>query len=222
MSENHSLLHQWIDEADAVIFDCDGTLVDTMPVHYEAWRETLDAWGCPFPEPLFYQLGGMPARRIIEKLNAEHGLAMPVDATAHAKEDRFLAISEHLQVIAETSAIARDLWGKKPIAVASGGLRRVVLHALEAAGVRELFPVIVTADEVEHGKPAPDTYLLTAERLGVDARRCVVFEDAATGIASAEAAGTRCVEVRVQVGPDGRQFQLIPRSHPTAEAAVPK
>jgi len=211
MQATAALLEQWLDEAEALVFDCDGTLVDTMPTHYEAWRSTLAEWNCAFPETLFYQLGGMPARKIIAKLNAEQGLAMPVEATAQAKEDRFLAISDSLEVIEATAAIARRFYGKKPMAVASGGLRRVVMHALEAADVTSLFPVVVTSDDVEHGKPAPDTYLLAAERLGVRPEGCVIFEDADTGIAAAEAAGGRCVHVQVAMQGGIREFGLFPR-----------
>jgi len=213
MQATATILEQWLEEAEALVFDCDGTLVDTMPTHYEAWRSTLAEWNCAFPEALFYQLGGMPARRIIAKLNHEQGLSMPVEETAHAKEDRFLELSDSLQVIDPAAQIARRFFGRKPMAVASGGLRRVVMHALEAAEVTSLFPVVVTSDDVEHGKPAPDTYLLAAERLGVRPERCVIFEDADTGIAAAEAAGGRCVHVQVEPGQGERRFRLHPRQH---------
>jgi len=210
LNPSNDLLAAWIAEASALIFDCDGTLVDTMPAHYQAWCDTLEPYGCQFPHALFQQLGGMPARRIIEKLNAEQQLAMPVDATAEAKEKRFLTLGTRLQPIEVTADLARRWHGRKPMAVASGGIRPIVLHTLQAAGLDHLFALVVTSDDVVHGKPAPDTYLLTAERLGVPPEQCVVFEDAPTGIAAAHAAHTRCAEVRTSTDRHHRRFTLHP------------
>ncbi len=179
----------------AAIFDCDGTLADTMPLHYVAWRETLDALGCPFPEAQFYAWGGVTAFEIIRRLNEEHGLAMPVVETAHVKEARFAELIPQATVLAPVVAEAARFRGICPIAVSSGGLRVVVEETLRAIGILDWFPVITCADDVRHGKPEPDVFLLAAERLGVAPADCVVYEDAPAGLEAARRAGMRAVDV---------------------------
>ena len=185
----------------AIIFDCDGTLADTMPLHYKAWRETLDALGCPFPEAQFYAWGGVPAREIIERLNAEHGLSLPPMETAHRKEAAYFLLLPQVRPIAEVVAEAARFRGVCPLAVASGGLRFVVEATLDTLGIRDWFEVIATADDVDRGKPNPDIFLFAAQRLGVTPADCVVYEDAPAGWEAARRAGMPVVDVTRYVGP---------------------
>ena len=180
---------------DAYIFDCDGTLADTMPLHYKAWCATLREFGCDFPEPLFYELGGVPARGIIEILNARHGVAMPVDETATRKERLFLEMIGEIAPIEPVVALVNELHGTAPMAVASGGLKHIVMKTLGALGLVDKFQAIVAFGDYARGKPAPDPFLEAARRLGVAPERCLVFEDTPTGIEAAEAAGMQWVLV---------------------------
>jgi len=205
-------LEKWLHTSAALIFDCDGTLVDTMPAHYRAWCRALLPYGCVFPEPVFYSWGGTPPRRIIERLNEEQGLAMPVLALAEIKESYFMEESRAAVCIPETVAIVQDCLGKIPMAIASGGPREVVHATLRAADLFDAFPVMVTSCDVLHGKPAPDTYLLAAEMLGVKPADCLVFEDADTGVRSALAAGCRCIRVTAYEENEERRFILAPAS----------
>jgi HAD superfamily hydrolase (TIGR01509 family) len=182
-------------EFQAYIFDCDGTLADTMPLHYQAWLTALGRLGCPFPEDLFYSLGGVPAPGVVEFLNARHGFAMPVAATAKYKEALFEKLIPQVKPIPEVIAFMDSLAGRYPLAVASGGLKPLVLATLEALGIRQRFQAVVTYEDVAHGKPAPDTYLEAARQLGVDPARCLVFEDTPLGIDSGVAAGMQTVLV---------------------------
>jgi HAD superfamily hydrolase (TIGR01509 family) len=177
------------------IFDCDGTLADTMPLHYRAWRQTLDPLGCPFPEEQFYAWGGVTAFEIIERLNDEHGLAMPVEATGLAKEENYRRLIPRVQPIPAVVAEARRLATLCPVAVASGGMREVVEETLRTLGLADLFPVLSTADDVLRGKPEPDVFLVAAKRLGVSPEGCVVYEDAPAGLEAARRAGMRAVNV---------------------------
>jgi beta-phosphoglucomutase-like phosphatase (HAD superfamily) len=177
------------------IFDCDGTLADTMPLHYRAWRETLDPLGCPFPEEQFYAWGGVTAFEIVERLNDEHGLAMPVEATALTKEENYSRLVPQVQPILAVVAEARRLSALCPVAVASGGIREVVEETLTTIGLRDLFPVLSTADDVLRGKPEPDIFLVAAERLGIAPEGCVVYEDSPAGIEAARRAGMKAVNV---------------------------
>ena len=180
---------------DAYIFDCDGTLADTMPTHYKAWVAALGEHATDFPEAFFYELGGVPTARIIEILNERHGHALPVEATVATKEALFLEMSHDIAAIEPVVALARKYHGVKPLAVASGGHRRIVLNTLRALGISDLFQAIVCAEDYQRGKPSPDPFLEAALRLDVAPERCLVFEDTAIGIASATAAGMQSVLV---------------------------
>jgi HAD superfamily hydrolase (TIGR01509 family) len=179
----------------AFIFDCDGTLADTMPTHYRAWQTALGAHADKFPEAMFYELGGVPAAGIVALLNERHGLALPVEETVAAKEHLFLDLASEVAAIEPVVALARQYHGTKPLAVASGGLRRVVLKTLRALGIVELFDAIVTSEDYHRGKPAPDPFLEAALRLRVAPEKCLVFEDTITGVTAATAAGMQSVLV---------------------------
>ena len=176
----------------ALLFDCDGTLVDTLGLYRECWREVFgqrgfemsDAWFTawaghslePFIEAAFPAASG----EVREQIGAE-GLGL------------FSASTHLLQPLDHVVSIARQFAGVLPMAVVSGGPRGAVDETLEAVGIRGLFDTVVTVDDVERGKPEPDAYLLAMERLGVSADTCVAYEDTAIGIASAAAAGIHLV-----------------------------
>jgi HAD superfamily hydrolase (TIGR01509 family) len=179
----------------AYIFDCDGTLADTMPLHYKAWCAVLKEHACDFPEALFYQLGGVPAVGVIEILNQRHGLSLPPQETALAKEEIYTRMISHILPIEPVVALVHEFYRKIPMAVASGGYRKIVIQTLDSLGITEKFDAIVGCEDYEKGKPAPDPFLEAARRLNVPPEKCLVFEDAPTGIESAKAAGMQYVLV---------------------------
>jgi len=179
----------------AYIFDCDGTLADTMPTHYKAWLAALGEYSCDFPEAMFYEMGGMPTARIVEVLNERHGCKLPVEETVAHKESLFLEMSHEIAAIEPVVALARKYHGHKPLAVASGGHRRIVMNTLRALGISDLFQAIICSEDYQRGKPSPDPFLEAALRLDVRPELCLVFEDTATGIAAATAAGMQSVLV---------------------------
>jgi HAD superfamily hydrolase (TIGR01509 family) len=183
------------------IFDLDGTLVDTMPLHYLAWEAAMQNAGLQgrLDEKLFYELGGMPSRRVAVLLGARHGLKLPDPEKVYLeKEALFKASPQKLELIGPVIEFARRVSRTCPVAVASGGTRDVVCSTLGKTGLASLFPVVVTADDVEHGKPAPDMFLLAARLMGVPPGRCLVFEDGQPGVKAAGAAGMKCVFVPSQ------------------------
>lgn len=192
-------------DVGGLIFDCDGTIVDTMPVHFHAWQEALAAHDIGFDEEHFYQLAGMPTPKIANMLASEHGKPSVGPDIAQRKEAAYLRRLAEIQVIRPVVDIVRRYQGERPMAVASGGMRRVVEAQLVAAGLAQYFPVVVCADDVQHGKPAPDTFLLAAEKIGVSPDQCVVYEDGVLGFQAAEAAGMRCVDVRPWYFTPGRR-----------------
>ncbi|MBV9850067.1 MAG: HAD family phosphatase [Armatimonadetes bacterium] len=181
----------------ALIFDCDGTLADTMPTHVKAWVASYKSFGIDIAEQPFFDMGGLPNRAIIETLNHEFGYALDVAQTQEEKERRYLEMLHTVKEVKAVADIARAHHGQVPIAVASSGLGRVVHQTLTAIGLISLFDVIVTADDVTHGKPAPDLFLLAAQRLGVAPADCIVYEDGDPGLEAARRAEMRAVDVRV-------------------------
>ena len=179
----------------AYLLDCDGTIADSMPLHYNAWRAVLADWNCEYPEEVFYSWGGKPVRKIIADLNEINGLKMPIEELATRKEGLYLAQIPQLHVIPEVLEHIEAEHGRIPFAVVSGSTRDSVVGSLSVLGLLDKFDTIVSAEDYKHGKPAPDGYLLAAERLGVAPADCLVFEDTEMGIEAATAAGMASVKV---------------------------
>ncbi len=179
----------------AYLFDCDGTIADSMPLHYLAWQHALAAYSCPFPEDLYYAWGGRAVPDIIAQLNRDHGLSMDVDQVYREKESFYLTLVPQLTAIPEVLAEIHRMHGKVPFAVVSGSPRDSVERTLEMLEIADLFEVLVCAGEYPRGKPAPDPFLIAAEKLGVAPADCLVFEDADLGIQAATAAGMQSVKV---------------------------
>ncbi|PWU08677.1 MAG: HAD family phosphatase [Verrucomicrobia bacterium] len=171
------------------IFDCDGTLADSMPVHLLAWNQALAKSGKFFPKELFYHWGGRTTTHVVECLNDKFGWNLNVSATAKEKESRYLELVVQVQPIAVAVELVHALHGTAPLAIASGGSRKMIMATLETLGLVQFFDTIVCAEDYQHGKPAPDPFLEAARRMGVPPEDCLVFEDSPTGVAAAKAAG---------------------------------
>ncbi len=182
---------------DAVVFDCDGTLVDSMPAHFDAWCDALALFGAGgvFKEDVFFAMGGRPTRDIVVELNDEYDLHLDPQAVAFAKREAFLKRIHSITLIDEVAAFASSLRGKIPMAIASGGSRRVVEKTLQIVGISDWFDEVVTADDVAEGKPAPDIFLHAARLLGVSATKCLALDDAPSGILAARRAGMQVVAI---------------------------
>jgi beta-phosphoglucomutase family hydrolase len=185
-----------VHSAKGVIFDCDGTLVDSMPVHYLAWHRTMTEVGLRFEEDRFYALGGMPSDRIIALLAREQNVSVDPIATAQRKEQAFLELIHLLERIEPVVTVAQLLRGNKPIAVATGGCRDIVQRQLAQVNMSDWFDVIVAAEDTDRHKPEPDVFLETASRMGIPPEHCLVFEDSELGIEAARRAGMDWIDVR--------------------------
>lgn len=179
-----------------LIFDFDGTLADTMPLHWAAWQEVCVRHGIPFTRERLYALAGVPTREIIRRLNHEHGLHLDPETIAREKEAAYLARLAHVRPIEPLVRLARAQRGRRKLAVASGGSRRVITRVLEHLGWNELFDAVVTQDDVARPKPAPDIFLEAARRLGLAPAECLAFEDGDLGLEAIRAAGMAAVDVR--------------------------
>lgn len=180
---------------NAYLFDCDGTIVDSMPLHYAAWRQALGEWNCPFEEELFYAWGGRPTTEIIATLNQSHGLSMPVETVARRKEEYYFELLPQLKSIPEVLEHIEAQHGRIPFAVVSGSARDSVTASLESLKLLDRFEILVCAGEYSKSKPDPEAFLLAASKLGVVPRECLVFEDTEMGIQAANAAGMASVRV---------------------------
>ncbi|MEO5961225.1 MAG: HAD family phosphatase [Opitutaceae bacterium] len=181
------------------IFDLDGTLVDTMPLHYRAWDEAMRKVGLkvPLDEELFYSLGGVPTKRVAELIAKHYGLSIDPHAVFDHKESLFVDLQKDAKLIEPVVEIASRMSLTYPVSIASGGPREIVRGMLALTGLAPLFPFerVITPEDVLHGKPAPDMFLLAAVRMGVRPEKCLVFEDAEPGMRAAEAAGMKWVRV---------------------------
>jgi HAD superfamily hydrolase (TIGR01509 family) len=179
----------------AYLFDCDGTIADSMPLHYIAWSKALGEWNCPFPEERFYAWGGMPIVEIIERLSTEHGIEMPVRRVAARKEELYYEQISELKAVPEVLEHIEQQHGRIPFAVVSGSERASVQASLRAIGLLEKFETLVCAGDYVRSKPDPEAFLMAAQRLGISPESCLVFEDTQMGVDAAKAAGMAWVRV---------------------------
>jgi beta-phosphoglucomutase-like phosphatase (HAD superfamily) len=184
-------------KVQGLIFDCDGTLADTMPLHWRAWQTVTRRHDLHFPEERFYALGGVPTRHILQMLSQEQGRALDHLAVAHEKEAEYLPLIAQVEPVNVVVGIAREHHGKLPMAVASGGTRKIITQVLEHLSIANLFNAIVTSEDITHQKPAPDIFLEAARRIGVPARKCRAYEDTELGLQAIRAAGMEAVDVRI-------------------------
>ncbi len=185
-------------EYGGYIFDCDGTLADSMVVHHRAWLAALTQHGATidFTWDLFTSRAGMTLPNTVRELNAQFGLSLDPESVTTSQRLEYERFLPTVQPIADVVELARRVAQVRPVSVASGGERSVVTRTLELIGLGQTFPVVVTAEDVVHGKPAPDMFLLAAEKMGVSPADCVVFEDAVLGLEAARRAGMAAVLVR--------------------------
>ena len=187
-------------DADALIFDLDGTLADTMPVHFVAWTEITRAHDLDFPEDRFYAMGGMPSVQILDQLIAEAGFGPETHDSTKLAEDKEAAFARHIHAVRPVEAVVAVARAARnrgvPVGVATGGYRHIAEPTLDQLGIRDWFGCLVTAEDTAEHKPHPAPYLEAARRLGVEPARCVAYEDADLGLRSIEAAGMRAVDIR--------------------------
>jgi beta-phosphoglucomutase family hydrolase len=176
-------------KAKALIFDLDGTIADTMPVHFMAYKNILRDYGIEFTPEIFATLAGVPAVGTIRKLNEMFGTSMDPEEIGYYKESEYEKIMHNMKPVIPVAELVKEYYGKIPMAVGTGGYRRLAWKSLEIIGLKDYFEIMVSGEDVEHPKPHPETFLKCAELLGVDPSVCQVFEDGELGMQAARAAG---------------------------------
>lgn len=184
--------------ARCLIFDLDGTLANTMPYHYQAWEQAVEDFGMSLTRDFMKNHMGSSALVIARILIDQHKKKEQVTPKelVDVKHDYFQRLFEKIKPINEVFDIAKKYYGKIPMAIGTGGSRSSVNLTLKQTGIGEYFNVLVTAEDVENHKPSPDTFLLCANKLGMDPKYCEVFEDGDLGLQAAEKAGMIATDVR--------------------------
>ena len=175
--------------AQAFIFDLDGTLADSMPVHFWAYKNILVDYGIDFTPELFATLAGIPAVGTIEKLNELYGTNMNPEKVGHYKEAEYEKIMHLMKPVEPVAELMKAWHGKIPMSVGTGGYRRLAWKTMNILGFDKYIEILVSAEDVTRAKPHPDTFLKCAELMGVEPKYCQVFEDGEPGMQAAKAAG---------------------------------
>ncbi|MFT3788464.1 MAG: HAD family phosphatase [Tepidisphaeraceae bacterium] len=179
-----------------IIFDVDGTLADSMPIHFKSWQKAMADLGGSISEKEFYDMAGVTTKKMIGMLNEMHGTDVPIDLGSAVKEQVYFDMIPEVPAIQAVVDVVHDYFGKLPMAIASGGRRYVVVQTLTAIKLSHRFDVMVTADDVVHGKPDPEMFLEAARMMKVPPEKCLVFEDGDPGIEAAKRAGMKWIDVR--------------------------
>jgi HAD superfamily hydrolase (TIGR01509 family) len=179
----------------AFLFDLDGTVADSMPLHYRAWSTIFAQHGGEFPLDLFYSWGGIPLPKTVEMYNELYGFHLDPIETTRKKEELYLSQIASMKPIESVLFHVLEAHGRIPLAIVSGSPRASIFRTLSTLGLADRFETIVGAEDYTHGKPSPEPFLTAATRLNIAPEHCLVFEDADAGIASAQAAGMPWVRV---------------------------
>lgn len=186
-------------EAKALIFDLDGTLSNSLPVHIETWDMVGEKYGFKFDPNIILELTGRPtiefAKCIIERENVD---ADP-NVLVKLKQQNFWDNAHKLIPVEEVTSIVKNYHGKLPMAVGTGAGAKSAEVQLKALGLTNYFNAVVSANDVQKHKPEPDTFLRCAELMGVDPQYCQVFEDGDLGIEAAKTAGMYVTDVREHI-----------------------
>lgn len=178
-----------------LIFDLDGTIADTMPAHYIAWKNALKPYGIDFSIEVFESMAGMPRLATVERLNEMYGTSMDAQIVSDLKETEFEKTLKTVKVIDPVFDVIKAYHGKLPMAVGTGGCRHIATQTMQLLGIDQYIEILVSSDDITHAKPHPETFLKCAKMIDVAPSECIVFEDAKLGIDAAKSAGMMWIDV---------------------------
>lgn len=182
--------------AKALIFDLDGTLSDSLPVHIASWNAVCGKLGCTFDERILVEMTGAPTLSFAERIKREQNLEIAAEELVEMKQQEFWKNINQIKPHAAVIELMKSAHGKIPMAVGTGASRTSAMLQMKELGIDDLFDFIVTADDVDRHKPEPDTFLKCAELMGVEPKFCQVFEDGELGMQAAQTAGMLLTDVR--------------------------
>lgn len=185
-----------LSQYQGIVFDMDGTLIDSMGAHMRAWQQACEAFNIPFDHDYMHGLGGVPTRKTAEILNEKYQLNHDPHAVANSKRDFWVAMGESPSIIQETFEVLTHYQGQLKMGIGTGAERPHAEKMLQDTGLINLIETLVTATDVQFGKPHPETFLTVASNMGVAPEHCVVFEDTQIGFEAATRAGMDCILVK--------------------------
>jgi HAD superfamily hydrolase (TIGR01509 family) len=191
------ILNQDLNKFDAILFDLDGTLLDSMPFHNKAWLETLHEFGAPMQEAFLWETAGMASIKIVELVNERLNLQLDPKVVARAKRDRYLKNVDQVTVVQPVLDIIKEYYQKKPLGVITGGSHEVVDQLLPSLKLEHYFDSIICSDDTELGKNTVEPYRLAESQLKVEAKNCLFLDDGDIGLKGAQLAGMRVVHVDI-------------------------
>ncbi|MGE5582390.1 MAG: HAD family hydrolase [Bacillota bacterium] len=183
-------------KARGLIFDIDGTLIDTMPIHFRAWQLVAKNYGFRYSEDMLYKYAGFPTTEIVLDFSREQKIDLNIEEVVKAKNDAYLSLSNGLKPIEPVLRLVEQYYGKLPMALGTGEYRDIAWNNIKIAGIDRYFKVVVTADDVVKPKPDPETFLKCAAEMNIPAEYCQVFEDGELGLEAARRAGMIATDVR--------------------------
>lgn len=184
-------------DARALIFDIDGTLADTMSVHFNCWSEILKSKNVDYTKEVFYKYAGMPTADTVVKINEHYGINLDVEKTTNDKEKAYISNINKIKPIIPSFELVLEYYNKLPIAAGTGSYRYIAELNLKAIDVYQYIDVLVTADDIKKHKPHPETFLKCAELLNVEPKYCQVFEDAELGFRAVKSAGMILTDINM-------------------------
>ena len=180
----------------ALIFDLDGTLADSLPVHNYCWKEVCKPFNYIINEELLYQMTGMPTIKFAEFIKEQSGCTLEVEDIMNQKQAVFNQLVHTIRPFQKMMDFVTKYHGILPMSIGTGGGKSSSMEILKTIGMQNYFPIVITAEDVTHHKPAPDTFLKCAEMMGVQPAFCQVFEDGPKGMEAAITAGMMVIDVR--------------------------
>jgi len=183
-------------DTKALIFDLDGTLSDSLPVHIASWHAVCEKLNCTFDERILVEMTGAPTISFAERIILEQNLEIEAEELVILKQQEFWKNINQVKPHEAVIELMKNAHGKIPMAVGTGASRTSAILQMKELEIDDLFDFIVTADDVDRHKPEPDTFLKCAELMGVEPKYCQVFEDGELGMQAAKTAGMMLTDVR--------------------------
>jgi beta-phosphoglucomutase family hydrolase len=184
------------DDIKGLIFDCDGTLANTMPIHHQAWHDAFRKYGQEVSEDFLNSMKGAPATTMVSTFNDKFGTDLDAEKVVSEKQRLVVEKLPKTKPFKVVADFVPQNHGNRPMAVVSGGNRKNVIITLKAIGLLDYFETVITADDDVEPKPAPDIFLKAAEQIKIEPHACMVFEDGDYGLEGAQKAGMQTVDVR--------------------------
>ena len=190
-------------KAKGLIFDLDGTLSDSLPIHIATWKKIGEKYGFTFDTKIVHELTGRPTIEFAQRIKEQYKLNVDPLEIKLEKQHMFWDIAHNVKAVEEMVSIVKNYYGKLPISVGTGSSRKSAEVQLKALNLIHYFDAIVTADDVTRHKPNPDTFLECARIMKIEPQFCQVFEDGDNGISAAQKAGMIVVDVRPYINYGG-------------------